>query len=267
MSEVTDLPPEIERGAEMLRENWLAAHRLRADEATWAELAGPVLGHGNAGIAIGEWFQTYYLVGCRRLVDHDGRTTSIRRGLELIRDNAAEVTEELVFERSLAPNLRDEERYSQRVRREVHDRLRARVEESGGSYEGHLTRAAVQDDIDELKRTSKALRAYVNDRIAHRNLAPTTSLSFGDVDRLLDLIMDLVFRWRQILDGAHTMNAFQPLTGTTPIRMALELFDWAEYVEALGEAEMRLGPNASPAAYEQIRDNVRLRFVFEGPND
>lgn len=265
VSDMPDLPAEIERGAKMLRQNWLDAHRLRADEATFERITEPLRGYSNAGVAVADWFRTYYLDGCRKLVDHDGRTSSIRRGLELIRDNATLVTEDLVFERSLAPNLRGEDRYSQRVRREVHDRLRARVEESGGEYGGHLTGEAVQNDLDELNTTSQALRDYVNDRIAHRNMAPTSMLETADVDRLLDLVMDLVFRWRQLLDGVTTMNNFRALRGTKPMRMALELFDWPEYAEALSEAEMRVGPHAAKEAYEQLRENVRIRFEFDEP--
>lgn len=261
----------------MIRDAWTEAVIIRADRVLIDEIRPLLPRFDVAGMAVFRWHRDSMLTACRRLIDQRADVRSLRRGLELVRSSASQLTEELHCVRGV-PSWSDREslngadpsevsiqlRHLESIARERIGALRGIVEDAGSRYDGHLVQAAVKPDIERLKVASRGpVVAFVNEEITHRKVSiadATSTLGYSDVDEFLNIVIDIAERWGITLDGVQ--REFRPptLTGTTPLQLALEKFDMRVWLQAVGEAHEAVGPDGTAEEYRAARDRLRIRF-------
>lgn len=72
---------------------------------------------------------------------------------------------------------------------------------------GHVDPEVVQSDLDRLQNEARAVEAYVNNYVAHRNreialgqLATPPRVTWGELDRVIDLLGELLQRYTSLLN-------------------------------------------------------------------
>lgn len=239
---------------------WQAALRLRVDRAVWEQL-GPALEghHGKAGAVVAGWYRDALLIRCRRLlVEGDRREESPRRTLKRLAQIADRVTERLLVDAwieqgtTLSTELVEEQVRSalKRMRRDGHDLL------DPINITSDAKRLA--DDHETISRFVSRAVAH-QDRRRHKVEAPTVA----DVDALLDDVLEVVQRYAIVVAGVH-LDTDGPRVSIQPTVRALELFDWAAFVEAVGDEAVRRfeGQAWPPDAREHVDRLAQVRFVW-----
>lgn len=273
-----ELPAPLQEAAEIISETWTEAVIIRADRRLEVALRPHVAQYDMAGTAILRWHRDSVLTACRRLVDQRSDARSLRRGLELVRRNASELTEELHNVRGIPSwcsrsSLEAASSSEQpvmlhamaSVARGRQVALSDLVESGGSSYRGRLTRRAVTVDIERLDGArSGPVATFVNQHIAHRAVSiaeADMSIAYTEVDEFLDTVIDIAQRWGLHLDGVHREFDLPALTGTTPLSLALQLFDFRAYMAKTREVEAAMGSGAEPEDYAKARDEIRMIFT------
>lgn len=151
--------------------------------------------------ALSAWYATSQMTAVRRLVDRDRRALSLRRLL----DDLIEHPTVMSRERHVALWLRDPaEEWTER--------------EGNASY-GHfadatgerLNIAAIEADRDRAVEAADAIKHYVDQRVAHRDLQPVAEVpTWREVDAAIDAFAEIVTKYTGLLKATHWAQ-FEPV--------------------------------------------------------
>lgn len=250
----------LELAAE-LRGWWMAALHLRVDRAVWDDLAPAFAGgHGAAGTIIGGWYRDALLIRCRRLLAKgDSDEESPRRTLLKLAELAGHLDAELLADAWMqqGTNLSRE-----LVGEQVHETLmRARSE-----GRNPLDPETIAADAQRLEEDYVTIKRFTSRAIAHQDrrrdrLKPPT---VADVDRLIRDVLMVVQRHAAVFAGVH-LDTTNPGVSVRPTVRALELFDWPEFIEAVGDETHRRfeGRPWPPRARDIVESGVRVRYTWD----
>lgn len=249
-----------------LRWCWLQSVELQTGREVWNELR-PVLGgqYASTGRMLHAWYVDWTLTGCRRLVDTSRSRgprslVNVLRGLHRIAPRVtpellAEVWEAQEFEHDRGVDL--EERAARELARIVHD-------DRQGPRTA-LTKRVVQDDERKLLDVHDAVIKLANRRVHATRDEAGPEVTQEDIEALLDDVIEAANRWVGLIDRTELLAGPVRL-GVSPVRRALELFDWREYVDTVGDEVMRRGARSN-WSFEDVGQDVRIRYVFDDEQD
>lgn len=202
------------------------------------------------------WFVHYALITSRRLLGRGRDERSFFQALVRLRDRADELTvEELMRITGLAEG----------DRRDVERNLGLLVHGDEKATAQQLTMAAVQADLDRLKKADDICAAATS-RIAHKLPDPGPAVLIDDIEALADTLLDVYSRWRLTLDAVHVVTDVDYLDRSRPMATALRLFDWEAFVEQHADAERQA---AERVGYQNVEvrppwdePGVEVRYTF-----
>lgn len=151
--------------------------------------------------ALSAWYATSQMTAIRRLVDRDQRALSLTRLLDdLIRHPTV-----IGRERHVALWLRDPAfEWTERDGRASYDRF---ADASGEQ----LDVAAVEADRERAVEAADAIKRYVDQRVAHRDLQPVAEVpTWGEVDTAIDTLAEIVNRYSSLFK-ASSYAFFEPV--------------------------------------------------------
>lgn len=201
------------------------------------------------------WYAGWTLVGCRRLVD-TSRTYGPRSLVNALREPhriAPRLTPDLLAEVWDAQGF-DHDR-SEDLEECVVRQFALIVHGDRDGPRTALTKAVVKEEEERLLDVREAAADLAN-RPVHAT-RPTRDAQEGpvtqdDIDAPLGDVISAATRWVGLID--RTELAPDPVRiGARPMRRALELFDWREYVHAVSEDELRRDGNPP---LSQLEDRV-----------
>lgn len=138
-------------------------------------------------------YATSAALGIRRLMDHDGRSLSIRRFLEDVLGNVDVVTRD----RYVAM-------YRPERRELAHRRFTALV---GGTHKA-LPPSVVKRDLRSMKRAELRIRTFVNKRLAHLELKTRRRRlpKYGELSQTLQLMESVLLKYQRLLSANAPMT-------------------------------------------------------------
>jgi hypothetical protein len=245
--------------AEELTGWWQAALRLRVDRAVWEQLGPTLQGHhGKTGAVVAGWYRDALLIRCRRLlVEGDRREESPRRTLNRLAQIADRITEPLLVDAWIEQGTTLS---AELVREQVRSALTR-------THQGMdlLSPTNIASDAKRLADDHETISRFVSRAVAHqdRRRHGTEAPTVADVDALLDDVLEVVQRYAIVVAGVH-LDTDGPQVSIRPTVRALELFDWAAFVEAVGDEAVRRfeGQAWPPDAREHVDRLAKVRFVW-----
>lgn len=249
----------IDRAASMLDKLWLSEIvPLRVSRAVWDQIREPLAGYQQAN-RVRAWYQDSILAGCRRLLDRDRDSVSLVRALELLRDNASELTAgRVVAVRAVHGHATVESE----LEREAQAEFKSLAREHGDTYS--LDPGVVEQDLDRLEALGREIKRMATRSVAHRDRRPVpTRITEDDVDSLLDTAASVHARWYGMVLGAYPDMRIDHLSGVQDLVTALEVFDWDEYVQAEKDAQYGTGLTASSEVYERVSQQGHVHYCFD----
>jgi hypothetical protein len=173
--------------------------QLADDRSRWHRLqmmieAHPILDSDDETI---QWFWMHYAtsaaIAVRRLIDGGGGTNSLVRLMKAVEQNAKDLTRDdyLARWRESTPNDEMWEHTMSAHANVMFDRF---------AGEGAATVSAdhVGRDLEELTTATKAVKTFVDKRIAHHDRKGDPTLTYTELSAAIDLVCDMVWKYRML---------------------------------------------------------------------
>lgn len=243
----------LQREVETIHEAWREASLLKGFLAARQELLPTLQQQGLAGYMLASTIRDGILIGCRRAIDVSDDAQSIPSAVAKLNNRVGEM-EPSCLVHGLDPGGREEVGYRENEAQAAFDRLE---------------QVDWNERAQDLRNRHQATWQTLTRRLAHASNRDAP----GEIDEQLAgraaLLLDDVLAEARLAHG-HVMNVELADFGISvddvhAVSTALQVFDWAEFVEALAEHERSTGRYIPIRG--QAEATVRVTYSWPDPRE